>query len=85
MYVLKSRKVWASALAAATALACYAAGAIDAETLVAAVIVAAGIFTGSVAVEDGLAAVVRTKRRLAPVIYPPIEETQRTALHRAQK
>jgi hypothetical protein len=25
---------------------------------------------------------VRTKRRLAPVIYPPIEETKREPLHR---
>ena len=61
MQVLKSRKVWASAAAAATALLCFAAGAIDAETLVAAVIVAAGVFTGSVALEDGLAALLRTR------------------------
>ena len=59
MQVLKSRKVWASLLVLCVALGLYLAGQITAEMFIGVVTVAGGIFTGAVAIEDGLSALLR--------------------------
>lgn len=55
MQVLQSRKVWASAIALLIAVALYWADQITGAQLTWASAIIAGIFTGSVALEDGLA------------------------------
>lgn len=54
MQVLQSRKVWASAIALLIAVALYWADQITGAQLTWASAIIAGIFTGSVALEDGL-------------------------------
>lgn len=56
--VLASRKVWASVIAALIALSLYITGGIDGDAFIRAITVIAGIFTGSVALEDGLSALI---------------------------
>jgi len=53
---LQSRKVWATLVASLVAVGLFVAGEIDADMLVRAITVIAGVFTGSVALEDGLSA-----------------------------
>ena len=55
--VLQSRKVWASVVALGLLITLYLTGAITGETFAWGLTVVAGVFTGAVALEDGLSAV----------------------------
>ena len=57
---LKSRKLIASAIALGISSALYWAGDIDGQQLASITAIVAAVYTGSVALEDGLTAIIRT-------------------------